>query len=121
MKTCNADIRERAAAIRAEDSDMNTRTAWNFATTQVLAELKESDPAAVERLQKQAKDIREMNSRNWAEHDPETLREVMRSFEKRLLTTVREWGRTTGAAIYVAAMFDTEDTGLKFVEYVSRH
>ncbi|KAG9079278.1 hypothetical protein FRC06_007849, partial [Ceratobasidium sp. 370] len=44
---------------------------------------------------------------------------VMHGFQKKMLTTVCEWGRTTGAAIYIAAMFDGEETGLQFVDACS--
>ncbi|KAG9097603.1 hypothetical protein FS749_005934 [Ceratobasidium sp. UAMH 11750] len=121
MRTCNSVIRAKAAEIRAETSALDSRTAWNFATTKVMANMKEVDPAALQAIEAEARNIRECAARSWAKQEPQVLEQIMRGFEKRMLTTVREWSRTTGAAIYIAAMFDTHDQGVKFVDACSAH
>ncbi|KAG9092332.1 hypothetical protein FS749_015815 [Ceratobasidium sp. UAMH 11750] len=54
MSTHKPAITARAAEIRAEASDMNTRTAWNLATTDILNDMKVNDPSGLEALEDQA-------------------------------------------------------------------
>ncbi|KAG8732895.1 hypothetical protein FRC10_000539 [Ceratobasidium sp. 414] len=117
MKEFNKAIRTRAAEMRAENSVVDSRTIWNFATTAVLERMREDDPSAVATIEKRALAIREAASLNFAEQDEAVLQRLLDILPKRMLTTVLEWSRTTGASLYFAAIFDTKQDGLQFVEY----
>ncbi|KAG8730759.1 hypothetical protein FRC10_002369 [Ceratobasidium sp. 414] len=75
MRICNSAIRTKAAEIRAETSAMNSRTAWNFATTEVMNDMRAADPSALADIERQARDVREAAARSYAEQDPDTLKE----------------------------------------------
>ncbi|KAG9075206.1 hypothetical protein FS749_013146 [Ceratobasidium sp. UAMH 11750] len=114
MKEFNKAIRARAAEMRAENSVVDSRTVWNFATTAVLKQMQEDDPSAIARIQEKALALREAASLNFAEQDEDVLKKLLDLLPKRMLTTALEWSRTTGASLYFAAIFDTKDDGLQF-------
>ncbi|KAG8720861.1 hypothetical protein FRC08_017742 [Ceratobasidium sp. 394] len=117
MKEFNKAIRARAAEMRAENSVVDSRTIWNFATTAVLKQMQEDDPSAVAKIQEKALALREAASLNFAEQDEDVLKRLLDLLPKRMLTTALEWSRTTGASLYFAAIYNTKDEGLQFVEY----
>ncbi|KAG9090690.1 hypothetical protein FS749_000353 [Ceratobasidium sp. UAMH 11750] len=117
MKEFNKAIRARAAEMRAENSVVDSRTIWNFATTAILKQMQEDDPSAVAKIQEKALALREAASLNFAEQDEDVLKRLLDLLPKRMLTTALEWSRTTGASLYFAAIYDTKDEGLQFVEY----
>ncbi|KAG8701559.1 hypothetical protein FRC08_004023 [Ceratobasidium sp. 394] len=75
MRMCNSTIRIKAAELRAETSALSSRTAWNYATTKVMTDMREADPAALAEIEQKARDIREAAARSYAEQDPELLKE----------------------------------------------
>ncbi|KAG8729372.1 hypothetical protein FRC10_003968, partial [Ceratobasidium sp. 414] len=75
MRICNSAIRTKAAEIRAETSALNSRTAWNFATTQVMNDMREANLSALVDIERMAKEVREVAARSYAEQDPDILRE----------------------------------------------
>ncbi|KAG9096702.1 hypothetical protein FS749_007925 [Ceratobasidium sp. UAMH 11750] len=119
MKEFNVAIRARAAEMRAENSVVDSRTVWNFATTEVLKQMQEDDPSAVARIQEKALAIREAASVNFAEQNEDVLKKLLDMLPKRMLSTAHEWSRTTGASLYFAAIYDTKEDGLQFVDACS--
>ncbi|KAG9126224.1 hypothetical protein FRC07_004379 [Ceratobasidium sp. 392] len=119
MQDFKDPIKIKAAELRAENSVLDSRTVWNYATTAVLNQLREDDPAAVAEIEARALALREASNRNYAEQDSEVLQTLLHVLPKRMLTTALEWGRTTGASIYIAAMYDTQENGIQFVDACS--
>ncbi|KAG8706416.1 hypothetical protein FRC08_001076 [Ceratobasidium sp. 394] len=119
MKEFNKAIRVRAAEMRAENSVIDSRTIWNHATTHVLKQMNEEDPAAITKIEQRAIAIREAASVNFAEQSEDVLLKLLELLPKRMLTTAVEWSRTTGATLYFAAMFDSKEHGLQFVDACS--
>ncbi|KAG9091849.1 hypothetical protein FRC06_000353 [Ceratobasidium sp. 370] len=119
MKEFNQAIRARATEMRAENSVVDSRTIWNFTTTAVLKQMQENDPSAIARIQQKAIAIRDAASLNFAEQDEDVLKKLLDILPKRMLTTALEWSRTTGTSLYFAAIYDTKDDGLQFVDACS--
>ncbi|KAG9080676.1 hypothetical protein FRC06_006290 [Ceratobasidium sp. 370] len=116
MKEFNQAIQARAAEMRAENSIVNSRTIWNLAKMAVLKQMQENDPSAIARIQQKAIAIRDAASLNFAEQDEDVLKKLLDILPKRVLTTALEWSCTTGTSLYFAAIYDTKDDGLQFVE-----
>ncbi|KAG8725951.1 hypothetical protein FRC10_007606, partial [Ceratobasidium sp. 414] len=94
---------------------MNSCTAWNFATTEVMNDMRTANPSALADIEWQARDVCEAAARSYTEQDPDTLKEIVRGLEKQMATTAHQWGRSTGAAIYMVAMYHSADEGPKVV------
>ncbi|KAG9082649.1 hypothetical protein FRC06_004908, partial [Ceratobasidium sp. 370] len=84
-----------------------------------MKEMQEGDPSTLADMQQKAKEMREAAARSYAEQDPDILREILRGLEKRMAATVHQWGESTGAAIYMLAMYNSADEGPKVVDAFS--
>ncbi|KAG8794905.1 hypothetical protein FRC12_020322 [Ceratobasidium sp. 428] len=121
MRDLNGAIREKAAEMQAEYSVIDTRTVWNMATTAVMKKMEKDNPEVIQKIYDKAAAIRTAASRDAVEQDRDVLIQLRRLFPKRIYNTAHEWGRTTGASIYIAAVYDTPDRGVMFIDACSEN
>lgn len=66
-------IMAKASELRAVDPLMGTRTAWNYATTAQLNELKQDHPTEWEQMDARAAALRQSSETDFADQDPAVL------------------------------------------------